>query len=70
MKHNFEAMSLQELRSYILENRDDNEAFYAYMDRSKTEGNWVKMPAINLIDDMDNHPDFIDKVRKDREEKT
>ena len=33
MKQNFQAMSRKELRSYILENRDDNEAFYAYMDK-------------------------------------
>jgi hypothetical protein len=33
MKPNFTAMSRKELRAYILENRDDDEAFYAYMDR-------------------------------------
>ena len=70
MKHNFEAMSRAELRSYILEHRDDDEAFYAYVDKSKAEGNWVKMPAINLMDDLENYPEFIDKIRKDGEQKT
>ena len=70
MKHNFEAMSRAELRSYILEHRDDDEAFYAYIDKSKSEENWVKMPAINSIDDLENYPEFIDKIRKDGEGKT
>lgn len=70
MKHNFEAMNLKELRSYILEHRDDNEAFYTYMDRSKSEGNWLEMPVVDLIDDMENYPEFIDKIRKDAKGKT
>ena len=70
MKHNFEAMSRAELRSYILEHRDDDEALYAYVDKSKAEGNWVKMPAINLMDDLENYHEFIDKIRKDGKQKT
>lgn len=30
---NFEQMSRKELRTYILEHRDDEQAFHAYMDR-------------------------------------
>lgn len=70
MKRNFEAMSRKELRAYILEHRDDDEAFYAYIDKAKAEGNWVKMPALNSMDDLENYPEFIDKIRKDREGKT
>ncbi|MEH2256111.1 MAG: hypothetical protein V7K60_07895 [Nostoc sp.] len=60
-------MSLKELRVYVLAHQDDNEAFYAYMDKSKTEGNWVTMPPLNSIDDFDNYPEFIDKIVKDGE---
>lgn len=65
MKPNFNEMSLKELRAYVLVHRDDNEAFYAYMDKSKTEGNWVKMPPLNSVDDLDNYPEFLEKIHKD-----
>lgn len=65
MKPNFNEMSLKELRAYVLAHRDDNEAFYAYMDKSKTEGNWVKMPPLNSVDDLDNYPEFLEKIHKD-----
>ncbi len=32
-KPNFVEMSFQELRAYVLEHRDDDEAFYAFNDR-------------------------------------
>jgi hypothetical protein len=34
-KVNYAAMSDQELKHYLLNHRDDQEAFYAYMDRRK-----------------------------------
>jgi hypothetical protein len=33
MKPDFENMTRAEFRAYILENRNDDEAFYAYIDR-------------------------------------
>jgi hypothetical protein len=65
MKPNFAAMSLKELRAYMLEHRDDNEAFYAYMDRSKAEGTWIKMPPLKSIDDLDNYPEFLEAIGKE-----
>jgi hypothetical protein len=67
MKPNLYEMSLKELRAYVLAHRDDNEAFYAYMDKSKTEGNWVKMPPLNSVYDLDNYPEFLEKIHKDSE---
>ena len=32
-KPNFKTMNSQELKSYILSHRDDDEAFYAYVDK-------------------------------------
>ncbi|OCQ94445.1 hypothetical protein BCD64_07115 [Nostoc sp. MBR 210] len=46
-KVNYAAMSDQELKSYLLNHRDDQEAFYAYMDRRKTRN---RDAAIELND--------------------
>lgn len=34
---NFDKMSRAELRAYVLDHRDDEQAFHAYMDRLATE---------------------------------
>lgn len=65
MKPNFEAMSRKELRAYVIKHPDDDEAFYAYVDKSEAEGNWVKMPPLKSIEDLDNYPEFLEKIRKD-----
>jgi len=65
MKANFQAMILQELRAYVLKHRDDNKACYAYMDKSKLEVNWVKHPLLKSIDDLENHPELIEKLRQE-----
>ncbi len=44
---NYNALSLDELRQYILTHREDTKAFYAYIDRSKNEG---KMITVDLED--------------------
>ncbi|NJO39229.1 MAG: hypothetical protein HC769_37125 [Cyanobacteria bacterium CRU_2_1] len=36
-KPNFATMSKQELRAYVLEHREDNEAFHALMDKLNAE---------------------------------
>lgn len=59
MNLNFNEMTLQELRVYMLANRDNNEAFYAYIDKSKLEG-WVTMPPLKSMDDLDNYPEFLE----------
>ena len=58
-------MSRKELKAYVLAHRDDDEAFYAYVDRLHAEGKWVKMPHLKSIEDMENYPEFIEKLRKD-----
>ena len=57
MKSKFEAMSRRELRAYILENREDEEAFHVYMDRTLAEPGEV-YPALKTLDDMKNFPLF------------
>ncbi len=38
-KPNFQAMSQKDLHAYILAHRDDQEAFYAYVDKLHAEAN-------------------------------
>ena len=35
MKPDFQSMSVKELRAYVLEHREDDEAFYALVDRNR-----------------------------------
>ncbi|ACK66837.1 conserved hypothetical protein [Rippkaea orientalis PCC 8801] len=44
---NYNSLSLEELRQYVLTHREDTNAFYTYIDRSKADG---KMITVNLED--------------------
>jgi len=66
MKPNFNEMNKKELRTYVLAHRDDNEAFYAYMDKINAEGNRVTHPPLKSLEDMENYPEFLEKLRGDR----
>lgn len=44
---NYDAMDLDELRRYMLNHREDDAAFYAYVDRSTAAG---RMIEINVND--------------------
>lgn len=48
MTINYNAMSLDELRRYVLTYREDLEAFHSYIDRSKAQG---RMISIDLNSD-------------------
>jgi hypothetical protein len=64
-KPNFKAMSRKELKAYGLEHRDDSEAISAYIEKSEAEGNWVIMPPIKSMEELDNYPEFLEKMRQD-----
>lgn len=66
MKSDFQAMSRKELRAYILQHRDDDEAFYAYMDKVQAEGTWIEFPAPKSIDDLKHFPELLEKQRQKR----
>ena len=51
-KPNFATMSQKELHDYFMTHRDDQEAFYAYIDKLHREGNWVEMPPLKSLDDL------------------
>ncbi len=44
---NYDTLSLEELREYVLTHREDTNAFYTYIDRSKTDG---RMITVDLED--------------------
>ena len=54
----FQEMNQKELRDYTLSHRDDQEAFYAYIDRLHQEGNWIEMPPVDSIEDLEKYPEF------------
>ena len=38
---NYDSMDLDQLRQYVLAHREDTNAFYAYIDRSKSTGRMI-----------------------------
>lgn len=49
----------------MLENRDDREALYAYVDRLHQEGNWIEMHPVDSVDDLEQYPEFTARFCKD-----
>jgi hypothetical protein len=62
-KPNFQAMSQKELHDYVLTHRDDQEAFYAYIDKLHDEGHWIEMPPLESLQDLDNYPEFTERFQ-------
>lgn len=59
----FERMNQKELKNYFLTHRNDRDAFYAYVDKLHSEGNWVEMPPLTSEEDLADYPDFIEHSR-------
>jgi hypothetical protein len=70
MKPDFKTMSRKDLRAYTLEHRDDNEAFYAYMDKLEAEATWIEFPAPKSIDELKNFGELLQKYRQQRQEES
>ena len=66
-KPNFQAMSQKELHAYFLAHRDDQEAFYAYVDKLHAEANWIEMPPLQSLEDLENYPEFLERLRNSSE---
>lgn len=62
---NFQVMSQEELQKYMLSHRNDQEAFYAYVDRLHEEGNWIEMPPVDTVEDLEKYPDFMAQFCQD-----
>jgi hypothetical protein len=66
-KPDFKTMSRKDLHAYVLAHRDDQEAFYAYVDKLHAEATWVEMPPLQTVEDLENYPEFIEHLRKSSE---
>jgi hypothetical protein len=64
----FNTMSRQELHAYVLANREDQEAFYVYVDKLHAEATWVEMPPLQSPEDLEHYPDFLEHLRKSAEQ--
>jgi len=60
---NFQAMSLKDLQAYVLSHRDDQEVFYAYVDKLHAEADWVDIPPSQSLADLENQTEFAEHVR-------
>lgn len=60
----FQAMSQKELQDYMLSHRDDQQAFYAYIDRLDQEGNWIEIPPVDSVEDLEKYPEFTGQFRQ------
>ena len=67
MKLDFKAMTRKELLAYILQHRDDDEAFHIYMDKVHAEPPTEIYPAPQSIDDLKHFPQLLEKFRRERE---
>ncbi len=66
MKPNFEAMNREELRTYILQYREEDEAFHTYMNRLNQASNGTWFPAPNSIDDLSHCPELLKQHSKEQ----
>jgi ATP phosphoribosyltransferase regulatory subunit HisZ len=64
-KPNFQTMNEQELKSYILSHREDNEAFYAYVDKVHQRKKSSVYPPLTTLEDMEKYPEVIEQMRRD-----
>lgn len=56
-------MNPKALQAYVLAHRDDKEALYAYVDKLYAEANWIEMPPLKFLEDLNNYPEFVEHVR-------
>ena len=63
-KPNFKTMSVQELKRYVLSHREDEEAFYAYLDKVRARKNRVVYPPLKSLEDLENYPEVIEQMRQ------
>ena len=64
-KPNFNKMDIKQLRSYILSHREDDKAFYTFVDRVKKEKSWTNYPPLNSLEEMEKYPEILEKFAQD-----
>lgn len=63
-KPNFDAMSKAELRAYVIEHQDEQEAFYAFVDRLTAKPSSVVYPASMTPEEI--HQAVVDHIEQKR----
>jgi hypothetical protein len=66
----FKAMSRKELSTYILEHREDDDAFYELMDRAEADPNPQYFPAPKSMDDLKHFPQLVEEHRRKVQEQS
>ena len=61
-KPNFDAMSKAELRDYVIKHQEDNEAFYAFVDRLTAKPSSVIYPASMTPEEI--HKAVLDYIQQ------
>lgn len=61
-KFDFKAMTPKDLHAYVLAHRNDQDAFYACVDKLHAEAIWVEMPPLKSPDALDHYPGFLERV--------
>ena len=64
-KPDFKTMNSQELKSYILSHRDDDEAFYAYVDKINERKDRVVYPPLKSLEELEKYPEVIEQMHQD-----
>ncbi|MDJ0713955.1 MAG: hypothetical protein QNJ54_07020 [Prochloraceae cyanobacterium] len=64
-KPNFQTMIARELKSYVLSHREDDEAFYAYLDKVRERKERVVYPPLKSFEDLEKYPEVIEQMRTD-----
>ncbi len=68
----FQSMNRKELVSYFLEHRNDQEAFYALMDKLETEPVLYELPPITTAEEAraeaERFPQILEEIRRKRQE--
>ena len=65
MKPEFDTMNRRSLKTYLLGHRTDTDAISAYIQCITNEPNWVTCPALDSPQDLDNYPEFLEKVQRE-----
>ncbi len=64
-KPEFTSMTRAELRQYILDHREDEQALQIYIDRFQNPNNRI-FPAPETVEDLDNYPELHQQHLEER----
>lgn len=69
---NFQTMTRKELLAFVLEHRDDQTAFYALMDKLKTEPVLATLPPLTSIEQLEQEdfPKLLEEIQKKRQQQS